>query len=189
MDEAVELSEFGFQAKARRKVFVSFYHDDDEWYRAEFARRFAGSYISKSVELGDIQTDLSVPYIRALIRRDYLSDASVVVVLVGANTKHRKHVDWEISAGLEPFSGRSGLLGVLLPEFPLSNGGTTYQYEDLPARLADNVKTGYADLCVWSEVVTSPLSVMNQIDSAFERRLREDLVSNSRIQMHQNTGP
>src|SRR2546426_3884279 len=43
-----------------------------------------------------------------------------ILVLVGPKTKCRKHVDWEISAGLnKKVGGYSGLLGVLLPGFPL----------------------------------------------------------------------
>ena len=49
---------------------------------------------------------------KELIRENYISDTSVVVVLVGKNTYCRKHVDWEISAGL---LNNAGLIGLALP--------------------------------------------------------------------------
>ena len=77
-------------------------------------------------------------------REDKISDSSVIVVLVGSNTRKRKHVDWEIYAGLRAsIKGNSGLVGVLLPELPLVSNGK-YYIEDLPGRLRDNVESGYS---------------------------------------------
>ena len=60
--------------------------------------------------------DDSDEYIKRLIREDKISDSSVIVVLVGNNTKNRKHVDWEIYAGLRAsINGNAGLIGIMLP--------------------------------------------------------------------------
>lgn len=96
----------------RHKVFVSYYHHDDQAYRNAFERAFSSVYIVKTVQEGDIATDNSDEYIKRLIQEDFISDASVVVVLVGPKTKCRKHVDWEVSAGLDKkVRGYSGVMG------------------------------------------------------------------------------
>ena len=53
----------------KHKVFVSYYHKDDQYYRNEFERRFSHLFISKSVEPGDIDSDLSDESITTLIKR------------------------------------------------------------------------------------------------------------------------
>lgn len=96
----------------RHKVFISFYHHDDQVYKNYIDRYLSSNIINKSVMEGEYCTDNSDEYIKRLIREDKISDSSVVVVLVGPNTKNRKHVDWEIYAGLRPsINGNSGLIG------------------------------------------------------------------------------
>ena len=103
-----------YGSKTKHKVFISFYHHDDQKYK-----NYIDTYINKSVSDGEYSTDNSDEYIKRMIREDKVSDSSVIVVLVGPNTKKRKHVDWEIYAGLRSsINGSSGLVGILLPEFP-----------------------------------------------------------------------
>lgn len=124
--------------------------------------------INKSVMDGEYEPHNSDEYVKRLIREEKITDSSVIVVLVGPNTKKRKHVDWEIYAGLRhSINGNSGLVGILLPEFPLSiNNG--FQYTDLPARLADNVISGYAKLYLWEYAKCNFDSV---IEEAFKNRI------------------
>jgi len=108
-----------FESKkdTRHKVFISYYHKEDEYYRNRFEELFRHLFINSSVKPGDIDTDLSNEYIKRLIQQGYISNSSVVLVLVGPKTYCRKHVDWEISAGLDPRVGnkRAGLVGLILP--------------------------------------------------------------------------
>ncbi len=105
----------------RHKVFISYYHNEDEDYRSRFEELFGHLFLNKSVKPGDIDSDLSDEYIKRLIQQGYISDSSVVLVLVGPKTHCRKHVDWEISAGLDPRVGtkRAGLVGLILPNSSL----------------------------------------------------------------------
>ena len=68
----------------RHKVFLSYYHDDDQYYRELFEDMFSDHYdimVSKSVQLGDIDDErLSTDRIREIIRDDYLQDSTVTVV-------------------------------------------------------------------------------------------------------------
>ena len=132
----------------KHKTFISFYHYDDDGYREVFEEHFGHLMICKSVGDGEIGKDNSDDYIKRLIREGYITDASVLIVLIGQNTRKRKHVDWEISAGIGGYAGgHSGLIGIALPELPMNADGK-YQYSDMPVRFADNLKSGYASVAI-----------------------------------------
>ena len=106
----------------RHKVFISYYHEDDQYYRDEFERLFSSRHdiiVSKSVNIGDIDPNdnQTTESVRQQIRDKYIRDATVIVVLVGARTWQRKYVDWEIYSGLRDTkkNPRCGLLGIILP--------------------------------------------------------------------------
>lgn len=135
--------------RQKHKVFISYYHQDDQYYKNYIDNRLSENIINKSVKPGEYDPDNSDEYIKRLIREDKVSDSSVVIVLVGPNTRKRKHVDWEIYAGLRSsVNGSSGLVGIMLPELNSApNGG--YYYADMPGRLADNIQSGYAEWYTW----------------------------------------
>lgn len=74
----------------KHKVFISFYHHDDQKYKDYIDRYLSGNIINKSVMNGEYNPDDSDAYIKRLIREEKVSDSSVVVVLVGPNTKKKK---------------------------------------------------------------------------------------------------
>ena len=85
----------------RHRVFVSYYHAEDQGYRERFEGLFSDIYdiiVSESVEIGDIDPNLKTETIRQKIRDEYLRDSTVTVVLVSARTWQRKYVDWEIGS-------------------------------------------------------------------------------------------
>ncbi len=174
-------------ASTKHKVFITYYHKDDQYYRNEFERMFGHLFISKSVEPGDINTDISTDYIKRLIQEGYLTDSSVVMVLVGPKTYCRKHVDWEISAGLnKKVGGYSGLVGILLPTFPLSRDNK-YNYSDIPPRLADNIKSDYAEIYTWDYACSNESTIKSVIQTAFDNRIsKAGKIDNSRNQYTQN---
>ena len=168
----------------RHKVFTSYYHKDDQRYKDEFIERFGHLFINKSVGLDEIKDDNSTDYIKRLIQLDYISDTSVILVLVGPKTYCRKHVDWEISAGISSrVGGNSGLLGICLPSHP-SYGKASYDSAVVPDRLDDNIRSGYAKLYHWS---TDANLVSRWIEDAYEgKTTRSNLISNSRLQYGKN---
>ena len=105
----------------RRKTFVSYYHKADQDYKTKFENLFNDLIVSKSVQKDDIDSNYSDQYIKQLIQKGYLSDTTVLVVLIGSKTKCRMHVDWEISGALNIKVGEkySGLLG-LIPIYMLN---------------------------------------------------------------------
>ena len=170
----------------KHKVFISFYHRDDQYYKDYIDRYLSKNIINKSVTYGEYSSDNSDEYIKRLIREDKISDASVVVVLVGPNTKNRKHVDWEIYAGLrQSINGSSGLVGIFLPTVPKAPQGG-YYYFDMPPRLADNIRSGYATFYEWDYAIKHFDDI---IVEAFNNRItRKHQIDNSRLQMQSNMG-
>ncbi len=156
------------------KVFVSYHHTpNDQKYRDEFERLFHDSHqilISKSVQIGDIDPYLKTETIKQKIRDEYLRDSTVTIVLIGPETWKRKHVDWEIGSSIRhtEFNPLSGLLGILLPTYPLYSQNK-YDPYTIPPRLYDNVKCEYVKIYSWS---SDQIKVQNWIHEAFERRFK-----------------
>jgi len=167
--------------ETRHKVFISYHHKNDSYYKERFEELFGEVFILKSVNDGDIDSDNSDEYIKRLIQKDYLSDTSVLIVLVGSATKCRKHVDWEISAALnKKVNGYSGLLALCIPDNP-DYPGPHYNSNNIPQRLADNLNTGYAKYYDWTE---SESTIKKWVEIAFNARINnKDLIDNSRLQM------
>lgn len=168
----------------QHKVFISFYHFDDQLYKNYLINHFKDYIIDKSVCNGEYDSDNSDEYVKRLIRDEKISDSSVVLVLCGLNTYKRKHVDWEIYAGLrDSINGNSGLAGILLPSFPVYYSGE-YNSSYLPKRLYDNVISGYAKLYSWNYAKNNFLNVINE---TFKRRIDyKDKKDNTRKQMQYN---
>jgi hypothetical protein len=126
--------------------------------------------MSKSVNDGDIDSKLKVDTIRSKIRDNFISDATVLIVLIGPKTWSRKHVDWEISSGIRKTlnNSRCGLIGIFLPTHP-DYGRDKYHASKIPPRLYDNVECGYAKLYDWSDNSTT---IQKWIHDAYLRRDR-----------------
>jgi hypothetical protein len=166
----------------RRKSFISYYHKEDQDYKEKFDNLTDDLIINKSVEDGDISSDVSDEYAKQLIQKGYLEDTTVLIVLIGKNTKKRKHVDWEISGALNLKVGDNyaGLLGLRLPSHP-DYGKPDYRPSTIPARLDDNLETGYA---IIRDYTTDRKKLQGYIEEAFKNRTeKSDKRTNSRKQM------
>ena len=96
------------------KVFISHHHHNDQLYKeklVEFGEQHS-IFVDRSVDTGDIPDDWIDQRIRREIRDRYLRDSTVTVVLVGRETRRRKHVDWEIHSSMYDGSvnRRSGMV-------------------------------------------------------------------------------
>lgn len=170
----------------KRKSFISYYHEEDQNYKEKFKNLTSDLIVNKSVEDGDINSDNKDGYIKQLIQKGYLSDTTVLIVLLGTKTKCRKHVDWEISGALNLKVGDTyaGLLGLKLPSH-VDYGTGKYTYSEQPQRLTDNLKTGYA---VIRDYTTDRKKLQEYIELAFSNRsLKADKRTNSRAQLQKNT--
>lgn len=101
------------------KVFISYHHENDQPFKDILLSKnyYDKIFIDVSVDTGDIPDHLDDDVIREKIRDEYLKDSTVTIVLVGLETKKRKHVDWEIYSSM--FDGKvnkkSGVLVIKLP--------------------------------------------------------------------------
>lgn len=167
---------------ARHRVFVSYYHKDDQHYKELFESRFSNIYdiyVSESVKMGDIDdTKFSTERIRQKIRDEHLRDSTVTIVLIGAHTWQRKFVDWEIGASIRHTKSnpRSGLLGILLPTYP-KPPKKAYDPCTIPPRLYDNIQCSFATIHNWRK---HPSTVQAWIHEAFKRRNQNPPPHNSR---------
>ena len=182
------------------KVFISYHHQNDQYYKntlIEYGKRY-GVFIDKSVDTGDISENLSDQDIREKIRDEYLRDSTVSILLAGAETKWRKHIDWELYSSM--FDGarnkKSGILVVHLPStqctyFTAAHGrdeksliypdvkswidiDTRAEYENrypyLPDRIIDNLcaPKAYVSVVPWDRLNAPNLEFL--INATFNRR-------------------
>ncbi len=182
------------------RVFISYYHKNDQWYKNRLVELGwqHSIFIDASVDTGDISDDLSDEKIREIIRDEYLRDSTVTIVLVGTETKRRKHVDWEIYSSMYDgvVNKKSGILAINLPRTSESftaphdgEKGSVYpdvtswtsvdtraeyesQYPYMPDRLIDNLLKPEAKVSVapWSRIDAAKLKFL--VDAAFEDRGR-----------------
>lgn len=131
------------------KVFISYYHDKDQPYKEALVTFGEQNqiFIDRSVDTGNISDDLSDQRIREIIRDEYLRDSTVTIVLVGSETKRRKHVDWEIYSSMYDgaINKKSGILAI---ELPSTNGNLVF------AAHGQSEKALYPDITSWTPITT-----------------------------------
>ena len=183
------------------KVFISHHHANDQAYKNDLLALNSQYpiFIDASVDTGDISDDLSDSVIREKIRDEYLRDSKVTLVLVGAETKRRKHVDWEIYSSM--FDGqvnkKSGVVVINLPTaysayydaahtgeketvYPETTDWTTIdkrseyeqRYPRMPERIIDNLLKPGAKVSVtpWSKIERNAVVLQFLIDAAYNDR-------------------
>ncbi len=139
----------------RHKVFISYYHHDDQYYKDQLIKineinphtwQKQSIFENCSVQENEISDNgLTSEQIRCIIRDEYIKEATVLILLCGQNTKRRKHIDWEIHAAMYDslVNGQMGIVVINLPtitqnirassndEKPLlSDGGGWYRLEN-----------------------------------------------------------
>lgn len=185
------------------RVFISYHHTNDQYYKEELVRFAEENDIFKdwSVEIGDISDELTDQQIRVKIRDEYLRDSTVTILLVGTETKYRKHIDWEIYSSMYDgkVNKRSGIIVINLPAincsyYTASHSGekenvfpentnwmsisdrSEYErrYPYMPDRIIDNLLNNNAKISVigWDKLTVGKLKYM--IEMAFENRANCD---------------
>ena len=132
---------------ALHKVFISYHHARDQWpkeWLVRFGKRHS-IFVDRSVDTGDIPDKWTDEQIRREIRDRYLRDSTVTIVLMGEQTKRRKHVDWEIHSSMYDGSvnKRSGIVVINLPGI---SGSIHASFGDEEKRLL------YPDISSWTTV-------------------------------------
>lgn len=186
------------------KVFISYHHDNDQAYKEALMQlnREYNLFIDLSVDTGDINEYLDDQTIRQIIRDDYLKDSVVTIVVVGLETKNRKHVDWEIYSSMinGKVNKRSGILVINLPctrcnnytaahgddekrmIYPENDSWITItsraeferRYPFMPARIIDNLLKESAKISItnWDKITNDIDNLRFLIDVTFRDRER-----------------
>ncbi|WP_339098561.1 TIR domain-containing protein [Pectobacterium brasiliense] len=187
---------------AKHNVFISYHHDNDQYYREELLKLNDKHeiFIDKSVYEGDINEELDDQVIRKIIRDKNLRDSTVTILLVGTKTKRRKHIDWELYSSMYDgvINKKSGILVINLPtitgsifaahseqeSYPDIINWTTYTSRDeyeknhpyLPERIIENMLIPKVKISVtnWENVESDPFLLSELIDKTFKSRIDND---------------
>ncbi len=166
---------------ARRSIFVSYHHADDQTYCDLFSRLFSDTYsvIRDNSLREEIWSD-DPEYIMRRIREEYLTGTSCTIVLCGRETPWRKFVDWEIKATLDK---QHGLIGIALPSVLKSNGKVV-----VPHRFFDNFYSGFAHWLTWDQLLTDGRANTSALQQAVElaNGRPKQLIKNDRQAMTRN---
>jgi hypothetical protein len=165
----------------RHKTFLSYHHADSDKVET-FISHFDDTHdslITRGIRTPDDLINSENPdYVMSEIRRRFLEDSTVTIVLVGESTSKRRFVDWEVQASLrQPQNGYpNGLLAILLDRNATS--GT------LPGRVKLNHDSGYAK---FQRYPSSPAQLAGWIDDAYDLRISSpQLIKNPRDRMKYN---
>lgn len=166
----------------RRKAFISHYKGD----RTEvdqFINDFSDVFIPKVLGANDNDDFIEssdTAYVMSQIRKKYLSDSTVTIVLIGSCTHSRRYVDWEIKSSLTQGENTpNGLLAILLP-----SQGTSGQ---LPQRFLDNWDSEQTKYARFRAYPSSKSQLAEWIEDAHSARTtRNRLISNYQEMMKYN---
>ncbi len=188
------------------KVFISYHHANDQEYKDYLINLNTVYEIFEdcSVDTGDISDDLTSEAIRTKIRDEYLRESEVTILLCGAETRFRKHIDWELKSSMidGAVNRKSGILVINLPTVTNSEICKTsfstdeqqliypeipswirferksqYQerYPDMPERIIDNLlKTGVKISVMPWDKAVEPQSLKWLIDKTAENASNND---------------
>jgi len=165
-------------------LFLSYDYKTDEYWRVRFDDVFGDAYEIKLVQPGQLKPGDGAGYVKRLIDQQVLTPEDVVVVLLGPKTYSISKVDWDIAAALERKGMRpSGLLAIRLPTHE-DHGKKTINPKRLPARLVDNIKSGYVKIYDWSETDTTMQTRYYQ--ALKDTREKRTFIKNNRKLMEQD---
>lgn len=184
------------------RVFISYHHANDQEYEDKLVKWAEKNNVFEnySVDTGDISDELSDEEIRIKIRDEYLSDTRVTLLLVGTETKNRKHVDWELYSSMHDgkINKKSSIIVVMLPSTKCTHFRAAFQnerdtiypnsswkslktkvecrerYPYMPERIIDNLVHDGAKISIinWSDLSPSRLKMM--VDNAYDYAGKQD---------------
>lgn len=168
-------------AYVRHKCFLS-YHKDDQELVDDFISEFddeKNAFIMRGIRAPeDLINSSDTDYVMSEIRRRFLKESTVTIVLLGKCTWARRFVDWEIQSSLRrPMNGSpNGLMGIILD--PQKTRAT------LPERFKSNWESGYAG---FYNFPAGPVTLADWIDTAFNARTEKaSLIVNPRDRFKYN---
>lgn len=177
--------ENGVLIGVRRTVFISHYKEDKIEVEA-FIKKFATEecvFIPKVLGANDNDDFIDskdTDYVMTQIRKKYLDDSTITIVLIGSCT-HRRYIDWELKSSLRQGGYTpNGVMGIILP----SKGKNAY----LPSRLKANWEKGHVDCYARYKIYPSSAKELHDwiADAFIARTSRAHLIKNSQEMMKRN---
>jgi len=180
-------------------VFISSFHNDRtevdafiyKWATVE--KVFTPKALA-TFDNDDFIDSTNPEYVMSEIRRKYIQDASVTIVLIGRCTHSRRYVDWEIKASLrQGESLPNGVLAYVLPSampviLPFVDWDK-HAWPSTPERLAANWNYYQQQNCYarYSVMPDSAATLREHIEDIFSRRTqRANLIKNDSDMMKYN---
>jgi MTH538 TIR-like domain (DUF1863) len=187
----------------RREVFISSFHANRQEVDAFIYRWGTLEKVFTPKALGSFDNDDFInsdnpEYVMNEIRRKYLMDSSVTILLVGTCTHSRRYVDWELKSSLRRGTNvPNGLLAYVLPSaippaynvFGQPIDWTQRAWPAIPDRLAANWNCYQPDNCYARYYVmpNSAHELRQNIEAAvWDRTNRADLIKNEATMMQNN---
>lgn len=170
----------------RRKVFISHYKGDktevDDFidYFGNEEKVFT-PFVLGANDNDDFINSANTDYVMGQIRKKYLQDTTVTIVLIGSCTHSRRYVDWEIKSSLtQGQTLPNGLIGILVP----SQRNSAH----LPPRFKENWEKKHENCYARYRSYPCDSTQLGQwIDDAFNaRKSRAHLIHNSQDMMKYN---
>jgi hypothetical protein len=156
----------------KKRLFVSYHHDRDRHFFERLSRLFAARYditedASRERTTGSDDGERMVE----MLRKKFVARSDCSILLCGLQTPFRKFVDWEIKAALDE---SKGMVGVNLPTNHSGPGGRCV----VPDRFSDNIRSQFAVLISWEDIVADPELLAREIEEAMSRPVH--LIRNAR---------
>lgn len=186
----------------KRHVFVSSFHADRREVDAFIYRWATLEKVFTPKALGTFDNDDFIDsgnpeYVMGEIRRKYLLDSSVTILLVGKCTHSRRYVDWELKTSLRRGTNvPNGLIAFVLPSaMPPAYGllgpieWNQRAWPAIPDRLPSNWNFNQQDNCYARYFVmpTSADELRQHIEAAvWNRTNRAHLIQNDATMMKRN---
>jgi len=177
-------------------VFISSFHNDRAEVDAFIYKWATVEKVFTPKALATFDNDELIKsnnpeYVMGVIRRDYIGDASVTIVLIGRCTHSRRYVDWEIKASLRRGeSSPNGLLAYVLqsatPQITPFVDWDKLPWPSLPERLAANWNYYQQPSCYacYYTLPDSAATLRQNIENAFsDRTKRAELIKNDSVMM------
>ncbi len=170
----------------KRRVFISHYEGDITEVE-EFIDSFANQqgvftpYVLGANDNDDFINSTHTDYVMTQIRKKYLKDTTVTIILVGNCTHSRRYIDWEIKSSLTRGEYTpNGLMGIILP----SKGKNAY----LPPRLEANWNKDHANCYARYWIYPRSTNELGRwIEDAYSARTtRAQFINNSQEMMKYN---
>lgn len=177
------LNSISEEAEVRRKCFVSYFAGDTDEVD-KFVSDYKEVFIPKiiGVSNGDDFIDSNnSDYVMSQIRKKYLGDSTVTIMMIGSCTHSRRYIDWELKASLRQGSYTpNGLLGILLPS--MGNSG------HLPDRFKENwEKTEKISYGIYRAYPDTNIELRQWIETCYSRRdTHAKFIKNSQSMMKYN---